>query len=273
MKVIGLKGASGLGDTIYAYPIAKHYAQKNEVVYIMSDYPELFKTLLNVKVYPHKKINYIVKEDGSKQPIDIRFTYCARKYTPGTSQFKDSCLSAGIEKDIPLSLQWEVKDQKSIENIKKVAKGRKLCIIAAPYEPFGRDDQWGKLLRIKPNIMQDIVNEYKQDVCFVQVGNKYVLNNINNVDINLINLTSVSQLMDLVASCDITISQVGNMLPISECLGKKNFIIYSRKAVESENRFIAAIVPEKVTHYKNLNTSIYDDEEHYIRKFSEAINL
>jgi hypothetical protein len=266
---IGLKGASGLGDSIYSYPIAKHYLKEYKEVYLMTSYPELFETLPSVKTYPHKKLNYIIKEDGMQQPIDIRFTYCGRKYTPGTSQFTDSVMSARINKKLDLSIPWTVKNRNLTEDIKAKSKGKKICILSAPYEPFGREDEFGAILRIKPTIMQDIVNEFRKDIYFVMVGNKFVLHKIKNVGMDLVDQTRVYDLFDLVKISDITLSQVGNMLPMSECLNKKNFIIYSKKAHESDNKFIAAITPEKVTHYKKLNTSIFDDDKKHLEKFNE----
>ena len=267
---ISLKGASGLGDSIYAYPICKYYAARYETVNIMSKYPVLFQGLKNVNVYDHKKVNYINTPSGDKIPIDIRFTYCGKKYTAGTSQFQDSCESAGIKESINLSIPWKVKNIALIEYIKDVADGRPICMMAAPYEPFGREDQWGKLLRIDSRILYDIV-ESRPDVCFVQIGNKYTLHSIETADIDIINETSVSDLMDIASICDIGLSQVGNLLPMCESQCKKTFIIYSRKAVESDNKFISAIVPEKVTHFKKLNTSIYDDDTNHVKRFNESL--
>jgi hypothetical protein len=259
--IIGLKGASGLGDTIYAYPIVKYYAKMNDEVYYMTDYPEIYETLENVKCSKHQKLNYIVKEDGEKQPVDVRFTYCGRKYTPGTSQFTDSCLSAGIRKPLDLEIPWTIKNKKLIAKVKRQNKNKKkICILAAPYEPFGREDEWGAILRIKPKIMQNIVNEYKDRVFFIQTGNKYTLHKIKNVDMDLIKKTTVSDLFDLIKICDIGLSQIGNMLPLCECQKKKNFIIYARAGLKCDNRFISSITPEKTTHYRKLNFSAMDNE-------------
>ena len=260
MSKLGLKGASGLGDTIYAYPIVKYYAQKHDTVYYMTDYPELYETLPNVKCAKHEKLNYIRLPNGERQPIDIRFTYCARKYTPGSSQFTDSRISAGISEPIELTIPWKTKNNKLIDDINKVCGGKKICIIAAPYEPFGREDEWGAILRIKPDIIQNIVDKYKDKVYFIQIGNKFTLHNIKNVDLDLINKTSVSDLFDLIKRCDVGISQIGNLLPLCECQGKRNFIIFNKKAMESENKFISAITPEKTIHYKKLNISVTDDD-------------
>jgi hypothetical protein len=255
---IGLKGASGLGDTIIAYPIIKWYAQRYNTVYYMSDYPELYETLPNVKCYPHQKINYFRLGEGNKHPVDIRFTYTPRKYTEGTSQFVDSCMSAKAPDDLKFKIDWEVKNHKLITDIANWADGRKICILSAPYEPFGREDQWGALLRINPDLVQKIVDTYKDKVYFVQIGNSFVLHRIKGI-INLIEKTTVSDLMDLVRWADFGLSQIGNLLPMCEALNTKNFIIFSKAGLETDNRFLSSITPDKTVHYKHLNTSVVDD--------------
>ncbi len=272
MTKIGLKGASGLGDSIYGFPIIKHYAKKYDQVYCMSNYPELFSTLENVSVHKHVKLNYIKMHDGTKQPIDIRYTYTPRKYTAGTSQFTDALISAGIKEDIKLEIPWGLSASRLALDVWDKAKGKLVCVMAAPYEPFGRDDEWGKILRIQPTIMQDIVNSFNDKVFFILVGNTYVLHDIKNVGIDLVGKTTVSELLDLVTPSDFGISQIGNLLPICEALNKRNFIIFNEKAMQCDNRFIAAITPEKTVHYKKLNKSIKDTDKNYLEAFDVFIN-
>ena len=269
MTTIGLKGASGLGDTILAYPIVKYYADRYDVVYYMTDYPELYETLRNVVCSKHEKVNYINIRGGIKHPVNIRFTYCGRKYTEGTSQFQDTCMSAGVPKTLECKIDWTIKNkQNDYRNDKPV------CVLSAPYEPFGREDQWGKLLRINNDVMDAIVESYKDRVDFVQIGNKYTLYKVPNVKHDLVNKTSVSDLMDIVSTCDIGLSQIGNLLPMCEALGKKSFTIFSKKALMCDNKFLNSITPDKVVHDRSKNCSIIDDDiDNAVRKFGETINL
>jgi hypothetical protein len=266
MSEICLKGASGLGDTIIAYPIIKHYSKLYDTVHYMTDYPELYKSIGNVKCYPHQKINYI--QDGDKKiGVDIRFTYCGRKYTPGSSQFEDSCISAGIKEKLDFNIDWPSKNE-------QYEKQRPICILAAPYEPFGREDEWGAILRINPKIMHAIVDEYKDRVDFIQIGNRFVLHKINGVTYDMVNKTNVTELMDLVKMADVGLSQVGNLLPMCEALGVKTFTIFSEEALKCDNRFISSITPEKVVHYKDMNISVKDTEiKKAVESFGKLINI
>lgn len=271
MSEIAIKGASGLGDCVYAVSIAEYYSKEYDNIYVMSDFPVLFEHLPKVKCFKHKKLNHIDLPDGRKKDIDKRFTYCGRKYTAGTTQFEDSYLSIHIKEKLEMNISWKVKNNELVDNIRKCAKDKKICILSAPYEPFGRDDEWGSLLRIKPDIMQTIVNN-RDDIYFIQVGNKYALHKISNVDLDLIDKTSVSDLMDLVCICDFGISQIGNLLPICECMNKKNFLIFAITGQNCGNKFIEAVTPEKCVHYKKLNCSVWDNDKNALKVFNGFIN-
>lgn len=273
MSEIGLKGASGLGDTIYGVAIAKYFSSKYDTVHIMSDYPMLFSHIPNVKCYKYQKLNYIKTPKGDI-PITKRFTYCGRKYTPGTTQFEDSYISIGIEEKLDMSIPWKVRNKELVDDIKKKAAGKKICYLQPPYEPFSREDQWGALLRIKPDIMQSIVNKYSDSIFFIQSGSlKWTLHKINNTQMDLVGKTNYVDGLDIISVCDFSIAQIGNTLPMSECHNKKNFIIFADAALKCDNKFLSAITPEKVVHCKQLNCSVIDNEsiDIVLNKFEEFI--
>lgn len=268
MTEIGIKGQSGLGDSIYLYPIVKHFSPKFDKVHVMTNYPELFGSIENVTCYRHLKLNHVTEETTQREiPISVRASYAGGKHKPGTSQFEDYCLFSGITDKLNLSLPWTIKNKDLESVVKNVAKGRKISIVAAPYQPFGRDDKWGNELCINPESIQSIIDKHNKEFLFIAVGNKYCLDKLS-IEYDLIDKTTIPDLLDLVKMSDICISQIGNMLPMAECMGKKNLIIfadYTRKIKEpyrsKEESFLSAITPEKCVHYKHLNKSVYDNEE------------
>jgi len=277
MSSIAIKGASGLGDTIYLYPIAKHFSTLYDTVHLMSDYPELFESLPKVKCFPHKKLNYIPLGEGKKQPIDLRCTYGPRKHKPGTSQFEDMLIFGKHSlkgqnhphwnmPELELKIDWSIKNEELVRTTKAVAKGRKICVVAAPYEPFGREDEWGAVLRIKPEVIQDICTRYRESILFITIGNKYTLHR-PTVEHDLVEQTTVSDLMDLVSISDICLSQIGNLLPMAEALGKKNFIVFAEGIKQASHPFISSITPQKTIHFKHLNKSVYDSSDNITESF------
>jgi len=231
-----LKGASGLGDSIYAYPIVKHYCEKHDDITVMSNYPELFADL-PVKVIRHTKDN-----------SDIRFTYGIRKYTPGTNQFQDSVISAKIKEDLKLEIPWSIKNDKMIARINKLFRrsGKKFkCALAVPYKPFGRTDDFGKEMTVNYKIIDELIKKFKDNVFFIQVGRFKPLYRYNNLDVDMNFKTTIPDLMDIVTYCDIGITQVGNLLPICECRNTPVLAFFSENGFKSESKFVRAITPGK----------------------------
>jgi hypothetical protein len=271
MTEICIKGASGLGDTVYLYPIAKHFSTKYDTVHLMSNYPEIFESIPNVICHKHLKLNYVPIVEGDKvrkKEVDIRFTYGPRKHKIGTSQYEDMYLWA-IENfninfpKLELEIPWEIKNKELISTVRMIANKRserKIAVVAAPYQPFGREDKFGDEIKIKPEMIQYICDDLKEmGYLVIVVGNEYALYE-PICEYNLIGSTTVSDLFDLVSVADLTVTQIGNLLPISEVLGKKNITIFSENIPNCDHKFLKAITPDKCVHYKDLNLSLYDNE-------------
>lgn len=266
---LGMKSQSGLGDAVYVYPIVKHFSPKFDHIYLMNNYPEIFESIKNVSCHRHLKLNYIAIPEGDnvrKIPVNIRCTAGAGKYKQGTSQFEDILAFSGIGQKLDFKLDWSIHNPELINTIKLVAKGRPVCVVAAPYEPFGRDDGIGADMRINPKSIQRILDKFRKEILFITTGNRYCLHKLT-AEHDLVDQTSVSDLIDIVSISDMTLGQVGHMLPISESLGKKNFLVFAEKSFNSKEKFIRAITPEKVVHYKHLNTSVKDTDDNIINKF------
>ncbi len=262
MAELAIKGASGVGDSVYGYPIANYYSKDYDKIYYMSNYPELFEGIKNVECHRHTKLNYISlpeAESARKKHIDIRFSYAPRKHIPGTSQFEDSCISAGIQSRVELKIPWTVRNTALTRRVRESAKGRKVCIVAAPYQPFGRDDKWGDEIKIDPESIQRIMDDLREQFLFVLTGNKYCLYRPTCTEYDLIDQTSVTDLMDIISTADCCLSQIGNLLPMSEALEKKSVIIFSHKIPDMKHPFLRAITPEKTIHRKDLAYSVTDN--------------
>ena len=158
---------SGLGDGIYMYPIIKWFCNSYDKVHVMCNYPEIFETLPQVQCHRHLKLNYIVlpNENNRKQNIEFRFSYGPYKHHHGSSQYQDM-LTFGRRQypelpNLPLEMPWEVKNAELVDKINSVAGKRKIAIIAAPYQPFGRTDKFGEEIKIDNQVMQIIVDDLR----------------------------------------------------------------------------------------------------------------
>ena len=248
--MIRIKCASGFGDAIYPYPIIQHYIKQGEKdISLMTDFKEIY-TGVPVKIVPH-----------SKDWASHKISYCRRKYTPGTSQFQDVCLFANVPSDLPLRVNWKPTTSNTIESVKaKLSKsGKKLCIFSGPFRPFGRADEFGKEMTIDFKALQKLITHIHKTHYIVIICSDAPIYNYDDIDLDINGETSVSDVLTLVQMADRTIGQVGHILPISEALGTPGLIFFSKKGLQSPERFISAITPEKVIHYKDLVKHIIDD--------------
>jgi hypothetical protein len=187
MKIQTLKGASGLGDSLYIRQVAQHlYSQDKDIfLLIMSDYPMLFKDLPS-HVVKHDKGN-IITYKGQNYPVK-KISYCGRKMKPQTTQFEDVCIAASVPQDIPYKLDWKVKNNDLIDRIRKLAKrkdGKPIILVTAPYKPFGRDDNWGKEMTVDFKVMDSLISAKRNDYLFVQTCKNDPIYQLKHIDLNL----------------------------------------------------------------------------------------
>jgi len=248
--MIRIKCASGFGDAIYMYPVAKHFIEQGEKdITLMTNYSDIFKAL------PVKTIHH------TKDWATHKISYCGNKYKAGTSQFQDVCLAAGVPTDLEFKVDWSLRNKDLIENIRKMAtrKGRRILVVAGPDKPFGRDDEFGIELTIDFKRYDDLLSRIHQDWYIVQICKQQPIHKLKYLDVNLMGKTTPSDVMDLISIADRTMGQVGHILPISECLGTPGLIWFSRSGLNCENRFINSIKPEKVIHYRDTMLHVIDD--------------
>ena len=262
MPEIRLKCASGLGDSIYIYPVLKEYLKKYDSrdITIMTNYPEIFQDL-GVKTIRHTK-------DWASHKI----SYCPRKYDTSTTQFQDVLMASRLPTDIKLNIPWKVKEPDYINKLyQKMKIPFNYLVVAAPYVPFGRCDGFGKELTIKYQYLDDILRQLKKDYFVIQVGSEDSVYQLKNIDLNLCRKTTITQLMDLTSQASFVVGQVGHMIPIAEALNIPGMIVFSKNGLDCPNKFISSITPQKIIHKKNLLMHCTDNE--YMKTVHKRIEL
>lgn len=264
MSELRLKCASGFGDTIYIHPVAKYFLDNGEEdITIMTNYPDIFADL-PVKTTKH-----------TKDWATHKMSYCGRKGKPGTSQFQDVLLAAGVPTDIKLEIPWEVKNRYFIDKIAKRSKNKPYVLVAAPYKPFGRDDGFGNELTIDYNRYDKLLGCIRSEYYIVQIGHGDRTARLKNIDMDLFGKTTPADVMDLTKESTFGVFPVGHMLPIYECLGKPGMCFFSKSGLDSEQPFINTITPEKVIHdKKNIHHIIDSDRfERYHAVLEKVIGI
>src|SRR5262245_41276597 len=91
-----IRAGSGLGDSIYLQSIVRHVVLSGSKIAPRSDYPDLFRSL-----------DIPVRRFHKARPCVVAH-YAPRKLIPGTTQFEDMAINAGIAGPVEMRLDWQV---------------------------------------------------------------------------------------------------------------------------------------------------------------------
>jgi hypothetical protein len=244
-----IRGGMGLGDALYVQAIARYLTRDGERLRVHSAWPDVFRPLgERVEVAPF-----------TRQGINVLAHYSARKGNQGTSQFRDCCLTAGVNEEIELRLDWGCADTPTTRHI--LSFGRPVVLVQLPRSPMGRTDGFGKELLPNQAAIQRAIDRIKGRALLVQVGSGDPLYRLGGIDIDLTGRTTVSELIDLASVCDGMLGYVSFILPLAESLGKKGLLVWSRAGRKAGHVYVRQITPEKVVHRKDLITSVWDGKE------------
>lgn len=124
---------------------------------------------------------------------------------------------------------------------------------------MGRDDGFAFELLPKIEVMnRAIINLSKYyQIVFVGKGKHIEEYNKPNDCLDFMNMTTVSELINIVSKCDAVFSYCSFMIPLAESLGKDGLYCWSTKGLDSQKEYIRLITPEKIL-YKN-NSSFFLD--------------
>jgi len=229
--MITLRGAGGLGDAVYMYPVLKYYLEHGQRVEILTKYPEIYQPLI--------KSGLVITDRYAKQ-ADRECRYAPRYPIQTTTTYQDTLILAGIEKYLPLEMEFQCPHVFDFPTKKKV------CVIRVPVLPMKQRGDEACL--IPPGkLFQKIIDAFKNTCYFVLAGNRncyqYAL---RGVDMDLTGTLDIPGLMQLINQSDICLSQSCFFLPFAEALNKKTFVLFSSEGFESPVKFYRYITPEKI---------------------------
>ena len=225
---------AGLGDTLYLQGVLRVMSQ-TEALIAMTDYPDVFSQLPNVTTLPFYR-----------EGVEVVAHYNKRKYSEGTSQWQDCCIAAGISPDTPFKLDWQVQNKALVKQLKSL--GNPILLVETLRSPMGRADNFGRELLPDGRLFQRIIDQARERYAIVQIGSGKDLFPFKNVDLNLANRTSVSDLLDAASVCDRMLGYCSFFVPLAESLGRPALFIWSSAGLVSGQQFVRAIRPEKVLH-------------------------
>lgn len=260
-----IRGAKGLGDACYVYPIAKHFAKRGDKVEIMTRYPVIYEVL--IRELPN--VSCVDRYDG-RPDIDCR--YGSRYPNQETNMWEDTLIQAGLikEKD---EVPFEIEYRWSEEFIFPVLK--KICLIKTPCFPTSKPSHTTKDLIPDIGVYQKIINRFKDDCYFVMagLGNDFKFA-LNGIDEDLSHIDKIPRLMALIHGADIVLAQSSYFISIAEALNIKCLACFAQTGISSRESYYKWSTPAKVITKPETSDAFIDSEpiEKIFGKFERLLN-
>ena len=239
-----IRGGMGLGDALYVQGVVRHLVGQGKKLVVHTAWPDVF--------IPHKGM--VKCEPFTRANINILAHYSLRKIFPGTSQFRDCCLQAGITEKINLKLDWQTLNQPLIDSLPKP-----YVLVQLPRNPMNRTDGFGKELLPDCRVIQKVIDRVKPHASIVQIGAGKPLFEYAGIDVDLSNRTSVTDLLDVGLNAAGFIGYCSFAIPLAESFDKPGLYVWSRMGLQSKEHYIHTITPRKVIEKPHLSRTIIDD--------------
>lgn len=234
-----IRAGKGLGDALYLQAVARHLSRK-ERLRVCSGWPDVFRNL-NVEVVPFTR------------QADINAHYTLRKWRTDTDQFEDCCIQAGIKEPVDFRIDWEPSKSFVPNRIKPVV------LVLIPRMPMDRADGFARELLPRQEAYQAAVDGLKGLATLVLVGSGHPLYELDGIDVDLTNRTSVSELLDMASQADGFLGYCSFFVPLAESFNKPGLFVWGRAGLKSRTPYIRQITPTKILH-RDSSLYVIDDQ-------------
>jgi hypothetical protein len=255
-----LRGARGLGDSVYMYPVLKYYLEHGQTVEILTNYSEIYS--------PLKKLGLIISDRNSKQP-DRECRYAPRYPNQSTTTYQDTLFFAGINEKIPLKIEYECKRHFEFKTNKKI------CVIRAPVFPMnGRPEGYRLIPRLTS--YQTIIDAFSDQCYFVLAGNRSAFKfDLKGINEDLTGQLGISDLLRLIDQSEIVLTQSAFFHPFSEALGRRAFLLFAEEGMITPYKFHHYITPKKIINRNDIVGYAIDTEApaKIIKSFERVLNV
>jgi hypothetical protein len=243
---VRVRGASGLGDAVYLYPIVKHFSKAEDLI-IYNNFPQLFKGLGEVKPYTRNVTPHI--DCG----------YPKRSKLPGTI-FESMLACAKIKTE--LKIDYDVSDA-------NVLLPDNYIVVSNLYLPM--NSQRSACMKPNEQWFKSIVKELSKQYKIVVVGNnEYQYKGESYIDMT--NKTSPIDLLHLVSNAELVFTQCGFLVPMAQALDTNVFTVFSQESKLSKDYLIKGITPSLICEKNNIG--IYDNipQQEVLHAISKTTN-
>jgi hypothetical protein len=243
-----VRAGRGLGDSIYLQSVVRELARASGLRWrVRSDYPDVFLPLGDsVNVIPFGR-------DG----VTLVAHYTTRKHILGSSQFEDMCIAARIDRRTRLVLGWQLRQTPLVEALRRV--DRPIVVVGLPRTPMGRTDGFGIEIMPRPAALQSALDLVRQDAYIVQIGSGPAMFELQGIDCDLANRTSIADVLDVAMLAAGFYGFPSFLIPLAESVGRPCFVVWSRRIATAGSAFIRSITPGKLLQ-RHESTYGHDDD-------------
>jgi hypothetical protein len=232
-----IRGGKGLGDSLYLQGVVRHMLENgHKQIKVYSNHADVFLPLGD----------RVVVKPFQRNGADIIAHYVSRKHIEGTSQFEDSCISAGIKVPVEFRIDWRTPTDGPAVELQK--HGKPIILVQLPRSPMDRKDGYGKEILPDCRTIQKCIDRLAGRALIVQIGAGQALYKFDGLDVDLANRTSIVELMDLAAVAHGFLGYCSFMIPLAESFRKPALFVWSRKCIQSSDRFLRLLTGDKVLH-------------------------
>ena len=216
--------------------MARHLVKRGERLRVHTAWPEVFRPLgKSIELAPFRRLG-----------VDVLAHYSLRK-AKATKQFEDCCIQAGIKGVVELKIDWTPTNQVLIQSLKAYA--RPLLVVQVPRQPMGRTDGFGAELLPRCEVIQSLIDRCRETHTVVQVGAGEALFRFTGIDVDLVNETTVSELIDVASVADRFLGYCSYLVPLAESFGRPALFVWSRRGLNAKHLYVRRITPEKVLEW------------------------
>lgn len=255
-----IRGGMGLGDAIYLQSVARHLVESGvQDLEVCTAWPDVFRPL-----YGRVRLSQFRRNN-----IDYLAHYSRRRTEPGSSQFDDMCIEAGIKPPVDLRLDWSPLNFKLINKL--IGADRPVIVVQMPRAPFGRPDGFGQEFLPDCRKIQRAIDHIGKRATFVQIGNGEPAFRFTGIDWDLRDKTSVTDVIDIGYAADGFLGYCSFIVPLSESFNKPELLIWSRRGLRSSHMIVRAMTPQKILHRPSSKFVIDDCPEQDLQKAADAL--
>lgn len=253
---IELIGPKGLGDAIYLRAIVLHLLRERPEIMVFTSWPEVFADLPiatrpRVEAWPQEAdaVRHAVS------PNRLRHLGICE-----TSEFATSCAQAGLPEPAPLALDWRVRDRARRDEIRRMFRGRRICLYQPPKRP---KNSLQELLSPNRKSFRRVLKSLGARYALVKIGHpEFILDGADlPCALDLTGRDTVSLIFDLSTVADTFFGEACCFVPVLAQAADKPFAcLFSRRAIRSDDPLARSTVPQWVVHKPEHAKVLFDDE-------------